>query len=104
MTPLHAWAQRTGLSQTQFRELLIVLGQYTPELPTGAEGEGKSEAWAQTQVRLEASRKGIKLFRNNVGVLPNENGRPVRYGLCNDSPQLNKMLKSADLIGIAPRV
>lgn len=62
----------------------------------------KSEAWAQSAERLAAARTGVLLFRNNVGVLPDENGRPVRYGLANESKQQNERLKSSDLIGIDP--
>lgn len=60
-----------------------------------------SEGFAQSAVRLEAGGlPGVTLWRNNVGVLPNpETGRPVRYGLANDSAQLNRVLKSSDLIG-----
>jgi hypothetical protein len=58
-----------------------------------------SEARAQSEVRLEAVEHGVTLFRNNVGVLRDERGRPVRYGLANDSAQLNAVLKSSDLIG-----
>lgn len=58
-----------------------------------------SEAEVQAAVRLEYARRGYRLFRNNVGVLPDANGRPVRYGLANESPQVNRRLKSSDLIG-----
>jgi len=58
-----------------------------------------TESYVQSLVRLEAGRKGVKLWRNNVGVLNDETGRPVRYGLGNDSPALNKAIKSGDLIG-----
>lgn len=58
-----------------------------------------SEALVQSLVRLEAPRRGVRLWRNNVGVLRDEGGRPVRYGLANDSRQLNEHIKSADLIG-----
>ncbi len=61
-----------------------------------------SEAYAQFQVRLEAPTKGVTLWRNNVGVLTDINGRPVRFGLANDSKQLNEALKSSDLIGWRP--
>ncbi len=60
-----------------------------------------SEAYAQSLVRLAAARTpGVWLTRNNVGVLPHpDNGRPVRFGLANESAAQNAALKSADLIG-----
>lgn len=66
--------------------------------------EPTSEAYVQSLVRLEAPGKGVKLWRNNVGVLLDANGRPVRYGLANDSRGLNQELKSGDLIGWRRRV
>ena len=63
---------------------------------------GKSEAAVQSQVRLEASRKGGRLFRNNVGAGYAEDGAFIRWGLANDSAQVNKVIKSADLIGLRP--
>lgn len=42
------------------------------------------------------------LWRNNVGVAVDETGRHIRYGLANDSAQLNRVIKSSDLIGITP--
>lgn len=105
MNSLHDWFNRHAgrpLDLAAFRDLQVTLGTYTPPLPQDAPGAGKSEAWVQSMVRLEASQQGIKAFRNNVGVLQDKTGRPVRYGLGNDSPQLNEVLKSADLIGIKP--
>lgn len=63
-----------------------------------------SEAEVQAAVRLEYARRGYRLFRNNVGVArhPDNPDRPVRYGLANDSAQLNRRLKSSDLIGWHP--
>lgn len=59
-----------------------------------------TEAYAQSLVRLEAARTpGVTLWRNNVGVLVDQTGRPVRFGLANESPALNAALKSSDLIG-----
>lgn len=58
-----------------------------------------SESRVQSLVRLEGPRFDVKLWRNNVGVLTDKDGRPVRYGLANDSKELNKVLKSSDLIG-----
>ena len=61
-----------------------------------------NEASVQSIVRLEAARRGWQLWRNNVGVLLDAKGRPVRYGLANDSKAVNQNVKSADLIGIRP--
>ena len=61
-----------------------------------------SEAAVQQQVRLEATGLGVMLWRNNVGALQDSEGRWVRYGLANDSRQLNAQFKSGDLIGIRP--
>ena len=71
-------------------------------LPTDPE---HSEGYQQSLVRLEAARKGIRLFRNNSGAFKNpETGQLVRYGLANDSAQLNKVLKSPDLVGWRKRL
>lgn len=92
---LRQWALRHHVSLEALSELSGLLGAAaTPE----AQGVG-SEARVQSQVRLAAPAAGMRLFRNNVGVLKNEAGTPVRYGLANDSPALNKRLKSSDLIG-----
>jgi hypothetical protein len=42
------------------------------------------------------------MWRNNVGACEDATGRQIRYGLGNDSAQLNKEIKSSDLIGITP--
>lgn len=55
-------------------------------------------------IRLEAPRLGIWLGRNNVGALLDKRGVPVRFGLANDSAQMNSVMKSGDLIGIRPVV
>ncbi len=46
-----------------------------------------------SRLLLRASALGMRLFRNNVGLLRDANGRPVRYGLC---------VGSSDLIGWTP--
>lgn len=104
MNNLHEWARRWNVPIEVFRDLQTTLGTYTPPLPAESPRASKSEAWAQSVVRLEASEKGVKLFRNNVGVLEDKTGRPVRYGLGNDSPKMNEVIKSGDLIGIRPLV
>lgn len=53
-------------------------------------------------IQLEASGKGMRLWRNNVGADFTDDGRFVRYGLANESKAMNQKIKSADLIGIKP--
>jgi len=61
-----------------------------------------AESSVQAQIRLLASQRGWRLFRNNVGVMTREDGVPVRFGLANDSKAMNQTYKSGDLIGIRP--
>ena len=63
----------------------------------------KTEATVQDAAQLEIQELGGVLWRNNIGV-DRSSVRPVRYGLCNDSKQLNAVCKSSDLIGIVPVV
>lgn len=65
-----------------------------------SQADGPSESNIQSRVRLEAPTKGYWLGRNNSGVLMNENGVPVRFGLGNESAAVNKVIKSGDLIGM----
>lgn len=63
-------------------------------------GNGLSEGYAASAVRLAAARDPrYSLYRNNVGVLFNKEGVPVRYGLANTSKKQNEVLKSGDYIG-----
>lgn len=63
-----------------------------------------SEAVVQQQVRLALARMGALVYRNNSGAYMDDNGRMVRYGLGNDSAQLNAVMKSPDLICVIPVV
>jgi len=49
------------------------------------------ESNIQQLIRMELSRLGARIWRNNSGMLRDANGTPVRYGLC---------VGSSDLIGI----
>jgi hypothetical protein len=97
---LEQWAIKNHVSFDALHELREMLGLNGADVPDDA--VGKSEAYAQSVVRLEAAKRGIRLWRNNVGVLNDDTGRPVRYGLANDSKEVNRIIKSADLIGIRP--
>ena len=53
-----------------------------------------TEAAIQQQIRLALSRAGVVAFRNNIGAYKDEQGRLVRYGVCNPG--------GSDLIGWTP--
>lgn len=91
---LYDWAVRHGVSEQAIAEL-ISASCHTPD----AESTPRSEAYVQSIVRVEAAAHGVHLWRNNVGGGVLESGSFVRWGLANDSEQLNKRLKSSDLIG-----
>ena len=61
-----------------------------------------SESVNQQQARLIMARLHCQIWRNNSGACTDDTGRLIRYGLGNDSAQLNKKIKSSDLIGITP--
>lgn len=98
-TAVMQWAIRHGVSAAALAELGAIFGI---DAPTVAPSKGVSEAAVQNAVRLEGASKGVTLHRNNVGVLPDRTGRPVRYGLANDSAAVNAAVKSGDLIGWRP--
>ena len=94
---LTAWSIRHSVSLQALDELRILL---TSTMPSPATAQGASENDVQARVRLAASQAGNVLWRNNVGMLRDERGVPVRFGLCNDSKALNEHVKSSDLVGI----
>ena len=98
---LHTWATRWNISPAA---LIDLRNRLIADIPTPTDPAVTSEAAVQSAVRLEASRSGCLLFRNNVGAGLMDTGSFVRFGLANDSAQLNARLKSADLIGIRPVV
>jgi hypothetical protein len=95
---LEEWAARWGIPPAALDELARSV-IYAPTADANS-----SEARVQSEVRLEAAKAGVYLFRNNVGAGKLESGNFVRFGLANDSAQLNKALKSGDLIGIRKRL
>ena len=95
---LTQWAARHGIPYEAVRELLGLLG--VQDIATANSGE--SEAAVQSRVRLEAAKKGLGLWRNNVGGASLPDGSFLRYGLANDTKALNERFKSSDLIGIRP--
>lgn len=97
---LEQWAIKWGVPYEAIQDLRKQFGAINTDPVTPV--RGNSEAAVQNEIRLEASKAGLRLWRNNVGAIKDERGVPVRYGLCNDNAQLNASLKSSDLIGIRP--
>jgi len=108
---LAEWAARWGIPSQALAELAACsIVEPDPDNLVG----GKTEAYVQSAIRgIEAPSKGVFLWRNNVGagsIYRDDDlcdtcrmrlkKRPVRWGLANDSSRVNKVIKSADLIGI----
>lgn len=95
------WAERWAIPAQALAELVAL------STDGATDWAGMSESAVQSRVRKEAAYKGIYLWRNNVGAgqvqLEEETvSRFMRWGLANDSKQLNTVLKSGDLIGGQP--
>lgn len=98
MGDLLNWAEKWGVSAEALADLSKAVQPIPLPMPPGEE----SEAAVMARVRLEASEKGLLLWRNNVGVAQDTHGNVVRFGLANESKIVNKQFKSSDLIGIRP--
>lgn len=99
MNELQKWAQRWGVSEEALDDLRERLGAVSTPAQTAV--QGAREEVVKQNVRLAAAKSpNLILWRNNVGACISVDGRPVRYGLCNDSKQMNERIKSSDLIGI----
>ena len=96
---LSAWAQRHGVTAQALAELALVFDGAEHGISDATPG---SEQRLQSELRIEASRRGCALWRNNTGVAIDKTGRAIRYGLANDSARINAVFKSSDLIGITP--
>lgn len=95
---VNEWAQRWGIPTNALNELTQLLSVDCTSTETGY-----SEAAVSSRIVLAASKRGIRLFRNNVGACQAEDGRVIRYGLANESTRINSVIKSSDYIGITPR-
>lgn len=93
------WQRKHGITADALADLVAIVGLDVPRST-----KDTPEARVQDEARLLASKMGWRLFRNNCGALKDENGRVVRYGIANDTPAMNKRIKSSDLIGIRPVV
>ncbi len=100
---LNQWSQKWGISPDALADLQAnYLGQRSESAHSVA--ASMSEASVSQRVELAFAELGGILWRNNVGVLPDLRGVPVRYGLANTSKKVNSETKSGDLIGCLPVV
>lgn len=96
MNDLHAWMRDWGVPAAALPDLLRRLGALDTPVSSGKGSESRQ----QSLIRLAAAREHETiLYRNNKGVLPDQRGVPVRFGLANDNPAMSKHIRSADLIG-----
>lgn len=99
------WAERNNIPTQALAELADLWRNVNDQPVINPKTHSPAtETFVSDTVRLEASKRGGRLWRNNVGAYdPN---RPpagyMRWGLCNDSPEINAVCKSSDLIGIMP--
>jgi hypothetical protein len=87
------WAIKWNVSAAALQDLRALYVPPPAEVST-------SESATQAQLRVTAPKLGSALWRNNRGACEMSPERWVRFGLGNDSDKLNKVWKSADLIGI----
>lgn len=100
MSPLETWATEHRIHPESLAALREILA--APANPPASVAVTGSEPRAQAEIRLAASGRGMRLWRNNVGAVTTDDGRHIRYGLANESMAMNRVIKSADLIGITP--
>ncbi len=97
---IQQWANKWCIPQDAIIDLRAMLGvtSESSKVP-----EKVSEAVAQQKIVLDNSMRGFRLWRNNCGAATDaRSGRPIRYGLANESKKINSKIKSSDLIGITP--
>lgn len=101
------WAERHGVSQQALTELTGLWRNVNdqPMINPKTHSPG-SESYVQSHVRLQANKLGGRLWRNNVGAYDPSNPPKgyMRWGLGNDNPDINKVFKMGDLVGINPVV
>ena len=101
MSILAEWAAAWSIPDRIIQDLheRIAAATFSPE-GTAA----MSEAGVSSRIRLAEAEAGARLWRNNLGAVQTDDGRHIRYGLCNESAKINRHVKSSDFIGIKPRL
>ncbi len=101
-TQVHQWVAKWGIDPRAAAELFQLVGMSQVLVSGSPTPAGATEYRIQNDIRQAIDAWGGAVWRNNSGACKDETGRQIRYGLGNDSAALNKVMKSSDLIGIAP--
>lgn len=96
---LYEWALKWGIPTEAVDDLRASMGM---DQTKSAFPDATSEAGVSQRTRLHFAGEGGILWRNNVGAFKDDHGNFIRFGLANESSQMNKKIKSSDLIGISP--
>lgn len=92
------WRILYAEAAAQLDKIIVIDADSTPT------ADSASETRVQQEIRLSLARQGHLTWRNNVGATPSKcdecgaPSRPVRYGIANDSKELNDKFKSSDLL------
>lgn len=104
MTLIEDWAKDWAIPEAALKDLRA---RIIPEFQTFDEIGDGSESRVQSFVKLEGAEHNVLLTRNNVGAGIVVNPRTkredfLRWGLMNETQQVNAKFKSGDLIGLRP--
>lgn len=97
---LEEWAQKWSVPVGALTDLRDMMGMDI--IGSAVPSDVSTEAGVSKRVRLQHAKAGGLLWRNNVGAFKDETGRWIRFGLANESTQMNQQIKSSDLIGLMP--
>lgn len=98
MNTFYQWAVDWNLSQACINDFIMRVQCQNIQETSGI----TTETDVNSSVRLKAAKTGMSLWRNNSGAFRDNRGRMIRFGLGNDSKQVNEHFKTSDLIGIKP--
>lgn len=96
---IQRWGNRWGIPPEAIAELILEMRGLDPAV---APRKVATEQDVGALVRVEMSKLGGRLWRNNVGAAHGLNGHFIRYGLANETAEMNAQLKSSDYIGLRP--
>lgn len=101
MSIFEEWAAAWMLPDCVLKDLneRILAATYDPDAVASM-----SEAGVSSRIRLAEAEAGNRVWRNNLGAVQTDDGRHIRYGLCNESSKINKYVKSSDFVGIYRRL